>query len=289
MKKGDKGYSSALYVWNGLSVFWGTSFNTSPHSHDTLQLAFDIDRKFRLKDQNTPWQEHSAAIIRAGHVHQLDSNGSIQLFLYLDRDSTYAKQLTEKYLSDSNISNLEGSDIRTLSNDFFKRLLVITNCDELFHGCYTILKHLIELGKPAKRDERVDKAIAFIIRSQNKPFKVKDVADHVYLSESRLRHLFKEQVGQPIQNFILWMRVVDSLNLVLKGKRLDQTAYASGFWDPSHMNRSYKELLGVAPGAIKKYEDDIRIIACDSKSLYTFSTEIFDDWDVDRPNRIIET
>ena len=123
MKKGDIGHSSALYVWNGFSVFWGTSFNTSPHHHDTMQLVFDIDRTFKLRDKANDWREYSAAIIRDRHTHQLDSNGSIQLFLYLDRDSTYARQLAKKYLSGQDMNDLSKSDIRKLSNDFFQTVI----------------------------------------------------------------------------------------------------------------------------------------------------------------------
>lgn len=289
MKKGDKGHTSALYVWNGFSVFWGTSFSTSPHQHDTLQLVFDIDRSFLLRDERSSWHSYSSAIIRAGHMHQLDSNKSIQLFLYLDSHSEYAKELTEKYLEDKNMASLQDTDLRKLSNDFFKRLLVVTDCDRLWEGCQTILGHLIKPANSLKRDARIDQAIAFISASQGQPFKVKDIAAHIHLSESRLRHLFKQQVGQPIQNFILWMRVVDSLNLVLKGRQIDQCAAETGFWDSSHMNRSYKQLLGATPGAIKKYEDEIRIISCKGKSLYTFKTQVFDDWNASQPNQTIET
>lgn len=287
MKSGDKGHASALYVWNGFSVFWGTSFNTSPHYHDTLQLVFDIDRTFLLKDEAHTWQEYSAAIIRAGQTHQLNSNGSIQLFIYLDRDSDYARQLTQKYLAEKDINNLDASNIRQLSNRFFKQLLVSYDCNELFNGCRIIFSHLIHLDNTITRDPRIDAAIAFIIESKGKPIKIKDVAAHVCLSESRLRHLFTRQVGQPIQNFILWMRVVDSLNLILKGKRVDETAYATGFWDSSHMTRSYKELLGVAPGTIRQYEDSIKIVSCAGKNLYTLKTTILEDGETGKPNHDI--
>lgn len=271
-------------MWNGISLFWGTAFHTHPHHHETLQLVFDIDREFKLKDRNTDWQPFSSAIIEAGHTHQLDSNGSIQLFIYLDRNTRYAKQLSAKYLAHDPINNLHHSDIRKLSHDFFKRLLVTSDCESLLGGCHTILQHLIDIEAPAKVDQRIQRAVSFIANAHERTFRVKDVANHVHLSESRLRHLFKAQVGQPIQNFILWMKVVDSLNLVLKGKPLTQCAYDVGFWDGAHMNRSYRELLGVAPSEVKKYEDDIHIIACDRHNLYSFKTEVLSHWNDQHPS-----
>lgn len=288
MEKGDRGHTSALYVWNGMSVFWGTSFHTNPHFHNTLQLVFDIDKEFLVKDASSDWVPYSAAIIRASQTHQLDSNGSIQLFIYLDNESHFARELTEKYLFNKNINNLKDSGIRNLSNEFFKRLLVISNCDTLFDGCVNILNHLIHVDNPSKTDDRIEKAISFITNVADKQIKVKVIADHVCLSESRLRHLFKEQVGQPIQNFILWMKVVDSLNLILKGNQITKTAHETGFWDSSHMNRSYRELLGATPGAIKKYEDDIRVVSCGNKNLYTIKTEILKNWNDNQPFRVVQ-
>lgn len=288
MKKarGNTGASSALYVWNGMSAFWGTSFHTDPHRHDTLQLVFDIDKSFQLKDKSTQWTSYSSAIIKTSHLHQLNSNDSIQLFIYLDKDSDYAKALDKKYLSYKNISDLKDSNINKISTSFFKKLLVSNDCNELFKGFLTIIQHLIDFKKPVQKDERIVKAISFIINSEKK-IKVKDIADYICLSESRLRYLFKKQVGQPIQSFMVWMKVINSLNLVLKGNPLTEAAYDVGFWDASHMNRSYKELLGVAPSTIKKYENELKIILCSDTNFHTFKTEILENWNSKEPNKTI--
>jgi len=151
-----------------------------------------------------------------------------------------------------------------------------------------ILQALLNIEVSKILDERVKKAIEFITGATDKQMKVKAIADHVCLSESRLSHLFKEEVGQPIQNFILWMKVVDSLNLVLSGEPMRKAAINSGFWDNSHMHRSYKELLGVPPGKIKTFEKDLKIVACESGNLHTLRTEIRDPQDTDIVNKIIE-
>lgn len=288
MKRGDRGDTSALYVWNGFSVFWGSSFSTSPHQHDTLQLTFDIDKSFLVKDEKSDWTSYSAAIIKASHPHQLNSNGSLQLFFYLDKDSDYTKKLTEKYLTGTNISEINTSKTRALRNDFFKSLITTQNCDQLFKKCHAILEELAEVDFPKKRDDRIERAIAFITKASDKNLRIKMVADHVCLSESRLRHIFKEQVGQPIQNFILWMKVVDSLSMVLKGKKLSDAAHSNGFWDVSHMNKSYKSLLGVNPGDIIKYEDSIKIVSCTSNSFFSIRTGLMHKCGDKKPLKWIE-
>ena len=287
MEKGNSGNTSALYVWNGISMFWGTSFHTDPHLHNTLQLVFDMDKHFLLKDESTPWSPFGAAIIRAEHMHQLDSNGSIQLFIYLDAMSAYAKALASKYLDKSSIATLPGKALRNLSNDYFKSLLLNTDCQRLLKGCHTILDQLIEVTSVKKVDCRVKSALDFINLNSNRTFKVNEVANHVCLSESRLRHLFKSQVGQPIQNFIQWMRVVDSLNMVLSGKQISQSAIDAGFWDGAHMTRSYQGLLGILPSKVKTFKEELKIVACGKGNFHTLRTEIIDDWG-DSEKEIIE-
>ncbi|MEO1546259.1 MAG: hypothetical protein AAFU74_05905, partial [Bacteroidota bacterium] len=63
----------------------------------------------------------------------------------------------------------------------------------------------------------------------------------------------------------------------------------TGFWDASHMNRSYKEVLSITPSAIKKYEENLKIIACEETNFYTFRTEILKDWNSKNPYKIIDT
>lgn len=288
MKEGNKGTASTLYVWNGISMFWGTSFHTDPHSHNTLQLVFDLEKTFRLKDADTDWKAYDAAIIGAGHMHQLSSNGSIQLFIYLDSESDYAHRLTQKYLHDCSISALPGKLLRKLSNDFFKRLLLNSDCDNLMKACSTILDQLIEPLQTIHIDDRVLKALDFINTNTDRSFRVSEVASHVCLSESRLRYLFKSQIGQPIQNFIQWMRVVDSLNMVLKGKQVTQSAIDAGFWDGAHMSRSYQQLLGISPSKIEGFSEHLKIVACAGHNLHTLRTDIRDGWQDAEPRRIIE-
>jgi AraC-like DNA-binding protein len=241
-----------------------------------------------LRDRNNEWSTFSSAIIRASHLHQLDSNDSIQLFIYLDSDSEYAEKLTHKYLKNRDISDLKTSDIGKISSGFFKELLVSSDCNKLFQGFLTIIEHLIHFENPIEKDQRVIEAITFITLNKSEQLRVKDIAEHVSLSESRLRFLFKKQVGQPIQSFMLWIKVINSLNLVLKGEKITNTAYNNGFWDASHMNRSFKETLGIKPSAIKQYEKELKIITCQESNFFTFRTEILKDWSSQKPFKTID-
>jgi len=275
---GNLGHTSELYIWNGLCVFWGTSFYTSPHSHNTLQVVFDIEKEFLVKDANTEWRSYNAVIIDANHRHQLDSNNSIQLFMYLEPDSVFAQRFRQKYLQNSPIQALPLIKKEKGTQRFLKELLVKNHCVEMFEGCTEILQELLSEPKGTALDKRVFLALDYITKSSVKDFKVKDIASASGLSESRLRHLFKEQVGQSIQSFVKWMRVIDALNDVLKGKKLVQTAYDHGFSDASHMTKSFVEVVGVPPSKIKTYEKTTKIRTCQDSRPFTLRTHLLENW-----------
>ncbi len=286
-QSGNEGLTSALYIWNGLTAFWGTSFYTDPHCHGSLQLVFDISNSFKIKDKSSSWVFYSTAIIRTSHIHQLDSNGSMQLFIYLDEETEYARKLNNKYLVSQNISSLDNDANPNINREFVKKLLVETDCEKLFQGLLTIIEELVGADSSKNNDIRISRAINYIEKT-HKPIKVKDVGEHVCLSESRLRFLFKQEVGQSIQSFILWTKVIRSINPILKGNQISQSAYSAGFWDPSHLNRSFKKLLGISPREIRKYEKGLKIIACNKSNLYTFRTDILNDWESVKSYRTIK-
>lgn len=283
---GDKGKTSALYVWNGVSLFWGSSFNTNPHKHETLQLVFDLKNEFLLRDNSGEWNSYHSAIIRNEHLHQFDSNGGIQLFLYLDKDTRYAQELIHQYLVHQNINDISHHIIDTLGTAFFKELLINPSCQRLFEGSLKIIDHLMGASKSIQTDPRIANALKYI-KSNSKPaLKVAEIAEHICLSESRFRHLFKLQMGQSIQNYILWTKVISSIDSLLKGHKLSHVAYESGFWDGSHMDKAYKTLLGISPGSIQQYSDQVEIIPCADSNFYIFRTEISKNWSDLKPNVI---
>lgn len=101
-------------------------------------------------------------------------------------------------------------------------------------------------------DERILKSIHFIKKQKDaKSLALKKIATHIHLSPDRLSHLFKEQIGIPIQKYIIWNRLKVAVNLMLAQQlNLTQAAYAAGFYDAAHFSRQFKEMLGVKPSAV---------------------------------------
>ncbi len=98
---------------------------------------------------------------------------------------------------------------------------------------------------PLLIDDRVKQALAFLQKNEWGVIKVKAIADSVFISESRLIHLFKEQVGVPIRKYILWLRLVKAIQYSLKNNNITRAALEAGFADTPHFNKTLKRMFGL--------------------------------------------
>src|SRR5262249_22653279 len=100
-------------------------------------------------------------------------------------------------------------------------------------------------------DPRVAQSIEWIRAGRDGGILVRDIAAEVDLSESRFSHLFTEHVRVPVRRYLLWLRLRDALHMMAaEGGSLTETAHSAGFADSSHLTRTFKTSLGIAPSAL---------------------------------------
>lgn len=128
------------------------------------------------------------------------------------------------------------------------------------HGCDTdeaddVSTYLFDnlappLGPAAVFDERVVHTINYLNSAAGRRVTIGEAAAEVALSSSRLEHLFTEQVGIPIRSYLLWGRVRYALQLMVGGDSLTEVALEAGFFDSSHLSRTFRRMVGIAPSTL---------------------------------------
>jgi|GEM_PF-1216894 len=84
---------------------------------------------------------------------------------------------------------------------------------------------------------------------------LKQAAKSIYLSPSRISHMFKDLCGIGYCQYILCRRLEESEFLLRQANAsITTVAFAVGFSNPSHFCRSFKEHLGLTPTAYIKKE-----------------------------------
>jgi AraC-like DNA-binding protein len=78
---------------------------------------------------------------------------------------------------------------------------------------------------------------------------LEDLARAAGLSPYHLARLFRTAYGLPPHQYLEGLRVRRAADLIRAGLPLAEAALASGFASQSHLNRSFKRILGVTPAA----------------------------------------
>jgi AraC family transcriptional regulator, arabinose operon regulatory protein len=112
---------------------------------------------------------------------------------------------------------------------------------------------------PARRDDRIQKAIEHVSQNIGRRLSVPDLAAHAGLSPSRFAHCFREQVGMPLMRFVEARRMEEARSLLLRTNLpIKQIADALGFNTPFHFANRFRRCCGASPTTFRRQPD-----ACD--------------------------
>lgn len=96
-------------------------------------------------------------------------------------------------------------------------------------------------------DPRVDAACRILDDMPLSEVSLDGVAGRVYLSPSRLREIFKRQVGFTIGEYARWRAIWRATMAWKRGLKLTEVAVEAGFHDLAHLDRTFNEFFGMNP------------------------------------------
>ncbi|WP_353137881.1 AraC family transcriptional regulator [Pseudopedobacter sp.] len=198
-----------------------------------MEVAFPISGYLNLKTDNCEYQNVQSVLINSNVPHTFDcSNGECQLY-FVDPTSYIGNQLMTDYLR----MNEDVVVNELMSVDSF-----LDNYLSTFENKLMALK-----------DDRIRVCLEWIdVNYSLENINISKLSEVVFLSESRLAHLFKEYVGCSVHQYILWKKIEEAIKLSQKGATLTECAHFSGFVDSSHFNRTFKNMFGIYPYFVLK-------------------------------------
>ncbi len=262
-------------MWNGVSAIFFSSCITNIHSHNTMQIIVDIQGDFKCRIKNEEWKTYKNLIIRENIVHQLDTNNSVQLLIYLDAETTIAKEIKSMYMDNLDVYSPCIDIFEDIDPETLQKAILKPDADLLLDVINRVLRIFRGTKGLSKADERVNKTRKLIAEQHPWDLSIKNMADAVCLSESRLRVLFKEQTGIPIYQYIMWSRIRFAINRIMNGSAVNESALEAGFADSSHFHKMIVKMFGISPSQfIKKGNQKFNIVSCDSSPL-NFETSVY--------------
>ncbi|GAA0719380.1 AraC family transcriptional regulator [Clostridium malenominatum] len=147
-------------------------------------------------------------------------------------------------LEDSIHDRAFGSSI--LRNSLFLQFMVKIN--RLFLGM-DINKNIDDI----KYDPRIEHILNFINSSLDKDLSIDILSKKVYLNKYYLMHLFKEETGYTLYNYIQKKRLLKASDLIKSGIAAGEVCSLCGFGDYSSFVRAFKKEFQLSPKQYYKY------------------------------------
>ena len=134
---------------------------------------------------------------------------------------------------------------------YFNKVMEINNQEDLCAWISTALNEFIELvysSQDAKKVTQIRPAINYIDANYDKPIALAEIAKASHLSVSRLAHIFKEQMGITIIDYLTSVRIERAKQLLLATEQnCTEICFQIGYNNQSYFTRTFKELVGMTP------------------------------------------
>ena len=263
MKHGRSPYTSAFYTWKGASAVFFSSCLTPFHQHNALQLVLDTQESFRFRTRNSTWNTYRSLIIREKVIHQLDTNNSVQLIIYLDTTTEMAQAINAEYLQKDDVYSPQVNIFHFADPSQLQLALLRSDASLVESLMRRILTHLSRKIGITRDDERVVRIEQMISATPPTAISMNMLAGEVCLSESRLRALFREVTGISLYRYILCNKIRFATNRLMAGDSVNGAAIEAGFTDGSHYHKMMVQLFGMSPSAFLKENLLNDFLVCD--------------------------
>lgn len=212
-----------LLIFNNQEIHKAVSLSDAPYERVVIHFDSQIIK---------PLCTEKTDLLKCFHNHQIGNNNIILL------DET----MTNHFLSTALqlINNLEndayGSDVLPLT--YLVQLLVMIN--HLFHNTKQTMTSILS--------PKILPILQYIDTHLAENLSLDSLSKVVSLDKYYLSHLFKQNTGSTIYQYILAKRIALSKQLLVQGKSVTQVCELSGFNDYSNFIRTFRKSCGTSPG-----------------------------------------
>jgi len=106
--------------------------------------------------------------------------------------------------------------------------------------------------KPQKYIERIRDIVTYVQEHYNEEITLDDVAGHVNICKSECCRFFKKHMGMTIFEYIMFLRIQNSLPLLREGESITKTAAYAGFSSPAYYGQIFKRYMKCTPKEYQK-------------------------------------
>lgn len=206
-------------------------------SHFIISLGGEMEWKIENKNIKCGGICIDSNVIHTGKIAK---EGSI-VFLFTEI-SRYAASIKKKYLN--------GNPYEVLNEDIVDRMIKeYVNHQNDKETLDTILLQQCGIDNSHNHgyEERVEKVLSYISGLKTiESSIVEDLSNQIYLSKSRLSHLFREQTGMTLHSYLAFEKLRKTYKYFCEGRSITEACMLAGFDSSSHCASTCKRMFGIS-------------------------------------------
>jgi AraC-like DNA-binding protein len=212
------------------------------HAHHAIQLTCCLDGELSLASRERAVSGTLLAVA-PDKVHRIEAHGLLA-FIFVEPESRLGRALREQLFSDQDLVAVEVAGLRAMFESLRSTFSNDLGRDELLAVGRAVVEALAPGTAAELADLRIQRIIDYAAANLDRPLGLKEAANGLYLSPSRLRHLFVEQTGLAFKTYLLWLRLVHAVQAYSEGRSLTDAAHEAGFSDSAHFSRVFRRTFG---------------------------------------------
>lgn len=246
-----------LYLWNGLLLYAASGHRNDWHSHYAASLIISLDTPLRLElreDRDGPVDVTVQACILAPNAENRVHIPGRFLSLMADADSSLFEPLAPM-VKGRRWAPISATKLKPVEDQLKQLGESAPDCEtarRLIEDCIETISGQRPRPLAVTLDRRISQVLALIREALPSEPDTEAMAQAIGLSRSRLLHLFKEQLGLPVGQYLLWRRLFEAARLWDEGQSITEAAHAAGFYDQAHYSRTMRKMLDITPSSLTR-------------------------------------
>ena len=254
---------SSLYIWRDRFVFASPSFIGEESARPSIVLLIGIDHDIEVITRTQALRAR-AFLIAAGSIRSVTATEAGLYSLNLDPVNSACAYLREQILKKADVVSLDDRLHETAIYLAAKTVRGKQSCEEVYRSSQRVLDSIFPqaFGMPPI-DGRITLAAEWLRTHRPIRLPLDTLSNLCGVSPSRLSHLFKQEVGFSLRQYLLWVKMRTAAEMFIRKQSLAEVAQATGFADSAHLSRTFTRYFALRPSFLSNSQlVDIQI--CDA-------------------------
>jgi AraC family transcriptional regulator len=221
------------------------------HAHHAIQITTCLSGALALFNGEECVRASTIAVA-ADAPHQFDASGLL-VFIFVEPESRIGRALGQMLFGASSLARLDITGLEAALEPLRMTFDRGLNVEHLLQAGRNALEALVPEAPGRLPDPRVQRIIDYAATHLDEPLDLAAASAGIYLSTSRLRHLFVEQTGLAFKTYLLWLRLMRALQVYADGASLTEAAHSAGFSDSAHFSRIFKRTFGLPATTLTRF------------------------------------